>query len=266
LGVYATITAAVADLNLRGVSGATRFLLTDASYPTETFPLTVNVASIYKPTSTNTVTFKPNTSVVATVSGAAASTQIFKILSSYVTIDGSNTTGGTTRDLTIQNTSTTGPQVVVIGSVGTTPNVGSGLKNSIVINGAITSSAILVTDGTSPGTAGYFSNITLQNNSIQMAYIAMYCNAVVASGNGSGLTITGNDFNTSGANAISGTSAYVQGVDGATVTNNNIANYATTIGAYRYGVWFASGTVNSTVSGNDIGNLTSTVSTYYRNQ
>ena len=61
-GIYATITAAVTDLNFRGVSGATRFLLNDATYPTETYPITVNVVANF-PTATNTVTIKPNTGV-----------------------------------------------------------------------------------------------------------------------------------------------------------------------------------------------------------
>jgi hypothetical protein len=261
-GIYATITAALADLNLRGVNGATTFLLNDASYPTETYPLTVNVANEGNfPTATNTVTIKPNSGVTSAISGTAASTQIFKVLNSYVTIDGSNS-GGTDRSLSIQNLSTTAPQVVVIGSVGTTPNVGSGLKNCIIINGVNTSSAVLVTSGTAPGSAGYFNNITIQNNSLQLAYIALYCNAVVLAGNGTGLNITGNDINTSGTNSVSSVGIYVQGVDGATVMNNNVANFNTTTSNYRYGIWFATGTTNSTISNNNVGNLNTSTSYY----
>ena len=81
-----------------------------------------------------------------------------------------------------------------IGSTGTTP-IGETLKNCIIINGITSSSAIVVSDGTAPGTAGYFSNITIQNNSIQKAYMGVYNIAVMAPGNGSGLLITGNDLN-----------------------------------------------------------------------
>ena len=69
-GIYATITAAVADLNLRGVNGgATTFLLNDASYTTgETYPIVINVANEGNfPTATNTVTIKPNTGVTALI-------------------------------------------------------------------------------------------------------------------------------------------------------------------------------------------------------
>ena len=195
-GIYATITAAVADLNLRGVGGATTFLLNDASYTTgETYPIVINVANEGNfPTATNTVTIKPNTGVTALIQGASAAGQIFKILNSYVTIDGSNA-GGTDRSLTIENTSVTTPQVIVFGSTGTTPIVGNTLKNCIIRNGVTSSTAIVVSDGTAPGTAGYFNNITIQNNSIGKAYMGVYNIAVMAPGNGSGLLITGNDLN-----------------------------------------------------------------------
>ena len=258
-GVYATITAAVTDLNLRGVSGAVNFLLNDVSYTTgETYPIVVNVSNVNLPTAVNKVTIKPNTGVTALVQGVSASAQIFKILTSYVNIDGSNA-GGTDRSLTIQNTSATTPQVVVFGSTGVTPITGASLKNCIVINGSNLSSAVIVSDGAAPGTAGYFTNITLQNNSIQEAYIGVYCNAVVAAGNGNGLVMTGNDLSSSGATSISLIALYAQGIDGVTITNNTIGNYTTTQTGNVTGIWLATGTINATVSNNTIGpiNITS---------
>ena len=69
-GIYSTLTAAVADLNLRGVSGPTRFLLTDANYSVgETFPITFNIANENLPTAANTVTLKPNTGVTSLITG-----------------------------------------------------------------------------------------------------------------------------------------------------------------------------------------------------
>ncbi len=64
-GTFLTITSAVSALNYQGVSGVVRFLLVDPSYTTgETFPIVINIANNL-PTSTNTVTFKPNTGVTA---------------------------------------------------------------------------------------------------------------------------------------------------------------------------------------------------------
>ena len=256
-GIYPTITAAVADLNLRGVGGATTFLLNDASYTTgETYPLVINVANEGNfPTATNTVTIKPNVGVTSLIQGASATGPIFRIRNSYVTIDGSNS-GGTDRSLTIENTSATTPQVLSIVSTGTTPTVNVSVKNCVLINGINSSSAVVISS--SSGTAGYFNNITVQNNSVQKAYIGIYALAAVATGNGSGLLITGNDLNTSGANSIRLVGIYAQGVDGVTVSNNNIGNILNANAESVRGIWFATGTINGTISGNTISNISLT--------
>jgi len=256
-GNYTTLTTAVADLNTRGVGGAVRFLLLDANYASETLPLNININNVNKTTATNTFTIKPSTGVTAAISGAADAGRVFDIRDSYVTIDGSNTAGGTTRNLTITNTSTTTPQVVFAGSTGTTPLTNFTIKNCILINGVNSSSALVLT-GTD-GTGGYFNNTTIQNNSIQKAYIAIYFWAAAVSGNGSNLLITGNDLNTSGTESNRLVGVYVQGADGASVTNNNIGNMANTADASNMtGIWLATATINTVISGNTITNLSGT--------
>jgi len=258
-GVYATITAAVADLNIRGVNGPVRFLLNDASYTTgETFPIIIDVQNPSVPTISNSVTIKPNIGVISSITGASSGAEIFRIYrTNYVTIDGSNTVGGTSRDLTITNSSSTSPEVININSTGTTPMVGAGIKNSNIINGSKNSSAVILTD--LAGTAGYFNNITIQNNSIQNAYIGIYNLATALAGNGTGLNITGNDLNASGTNSIRLIGIYVQGFDGAMISNNNIGNNANTADATNItGIWFATGTINSTISGNTISDISGT--------
>ena len=254
---FTKLTTAIADLNSRGVSGAVIFALqSDYTSATETFPLTIN--AITGASGTNTVTIKPASGVTATISGSAASSALIKIASKYVIIDGSNTAGGTTRDLTITNTSTTTPNVLLIGNSGTstaTALTDVTVKNTILINGVNTSSAVIVANNTSA--AGYFNNITIQNNSVQKAYIGIYALATAATGNGSGLLITGNDLNTSGANAITYIGIYVQGVDGATVSNNNIANITSSV-VSPYGVVFYTGTNSGSISGNTISALSYT--------
>jgi hypothetical protein len=257
-GVYATLTAAIRDLNLRGVSGPTRFLLVDTLYNTETLPLIINITQPEFPTTaTNTVTIRPSSGIVARIAGASASNQVFRILNNYITIDGSNS-GGTDRSLTIENTSTTSPQVILIGSTGTTPIQFVTVKNCNLINGSNASSALIISDGAAAGSAGYFNNITIQNNNIQRAYIAIYAISVESPGNGSGLQIVGNDLNTSGAMGVRLVGVYVQGVDGASVSNNNIANFNTSDAANITGVWFATGTRNSSIVNNTIGPISST--------
>ncbi|MBS4035762.1 MAG: right-handed parallel beta-helix repeat-containing protein, partial [Ignavibacterium sp.] len=101
-GVYPTITAAVNDLKLRGASGAVTFLLVDISYPSETYP--IDLTAFAGASATNTVTIKPAAGVQVVIPGDAAQTAATIRLNTsgqYYIIDGSNTVGGSTRDLTI---------------------------------------------------------------------------------------------------------------------------------------------------------------------
>jgi hypothetical protein len=257
-GVYATITAAITDLNTKGVSGPVTFLLTDATYPTETFPIIVSVYNDNKPTATNFVTIKPSTGVTAVLTGAAPATQIFRILESHFVIDGSNA-GGSDRSFTIENSSTTTPQVIVIGSTGTTPITNVTVKNCNIINGITSSSALIVSDGTVAGNAGYYTNITIRNNTIQKAYIGAYCNAVIAAGNGNGLLLTQNDLSIGGTNTIRLAGLYIQGVDGATLSDNLLGNMVNTTDASNLNaIWFATGTINSSILNNTITTMSGT--------
>lgn len=256
-GVYATITEAVNDLTDRGVSSAVTLLLVDGTYLTETYPFVIS--SVVGVSATNTVTIKPASGISPVISGSSSGAPIFKIYNTnYVTIDGSNN-GTTTRDMTIENTSVTTPQVIWIGSAGTTPITNVTVMNCNIKNGVNSSSAVVISDGAASGTAGYFNNITIQNNSIKQAYIGLYCITVAIAGNGSGTLITGNDLNSSGTDAVRLVGIYLQGIDGGTVSNNNIGNNANTVDASNLtGIWFATGTINSTISGNTITNISGT--------
>ena len=132
----------------------------------------------------NTVTLKPNLTNT-TITSSAGLGPVFRILSNYITIDGSNTINGTTRDLTITNNSASGSQLIQFISPGTTPVTGSGVKNCILMNKDNTTAALIVTNFSLLG--GYFNNITIQNNSIQNAWYGIYCRGV--SGNASGLNM-----------------------------------------------------------------------------
>jgi hypothetical protein len=249
-GIYTTITSAVNDLNFRGVSGATRFLLVDAAYTTgETYPIVINIVNDNLPTSLNTVTFKPNLTNT-TITSAAGSGPVFRILSNYTTIDGSNTLNGTTRDLTITNNSASGSQVIQFIATGTTPVTGSGVKNCILINKDNTTAALIVTNFSLLG--GYFNNITIQNNSIQNAWYGIYCRGV--SGNASGLNIVGNDLNSS-LKPIRQYGIYADGFDGATISGNNVANFDGTTDEIDVGIWLDAGSKNSVIEKNKLYNL-----------
>jgi trimeric autotransporter adhesin len=258
-GNYQTITAAITDLNLRGVSSTVNFLLIDDAYSiSETFPLEISIVNVSKPTTTNTVTIKPNTGVVALIQGATAYSPLFKILESYVRIDGSNS-GGTDRSLTIQNTINDHPYGILFGSKGTTPITGGSLKNCNIISGAAYSTpnyGIIISDGEFPGIEGYFNNITIQNNKLQKSFYGIYCIASVSTGNGNGLLITGNNLNATSTNAIHERGIYLEGVDGALVSNNSVGNLGGNDAGSPTGIWFGPGTINSSMSNNIIGPMT----------
>ncbi|NWG28261.1 MAG: hypothetical protein HXY48_06975, partial [Ignavibacteriaceae bacterium] len=257
-GNYSTITAAVTDLNLRGVGAEVNFVLTDPVYVTgtgEVFPLEFKCSNVSKPTSTNKVNIKPNTGVVPIIQGAIASSALIKILESYINIDGSNS-GGTDRSLTIQNTSTDHPSGLFFGSTGITPIIGGSLKNCNVISGANYSNpnyGILISDGVTPGIPGYFNNITIQNNNLQRSFYGIYCIAKLSSGNGSGLLITGNNLNSTSTNAIHEKGIYLEGVDGAVVSNNIIGNLGGNDAGNTFAISFGPGTINSSILNNVIG-------------
>jgi DNA/RNA endonuclease YhcR with UshA esterase domain len=254
--VYPTITAAVNDLNLRGVSGSVRFLLVDATYPTEVFPITIQVTNDSVPTAAKTVTIKPNTGISATVAGASASGRIIQVVNTnYVTIDGSNTNGGTTRDLTIQNTSTTAPSVVLFGSAGTAPLMGCRLMNTVVINGINSSTPVIVSDGTTAGNPGYFANITIQNNFIRNGYHAIYCNATPVASNGANLLVASNAIGSTASDSVRFDGVYIQGADGAIVRGNDIGGFSVVTSEVDRGVWLATGTTNTVVEKNTVHDL-----------
>ncbi|MBI5463743.1 MAG: hypothetical protein HY966_02165, partial [Ignavibacteriales bacterium] len=183
-GHYATLSAAVAALNTSGVNGPCMFYFTDNT----TYVDTAITLGCTGTSATNTITFKPYTGVTATISltsvvaktidgmwvigsnnNVAEISLTTLIPTSYVTIDGSNTNGGTTKDLTIQGPSGN-YQRSVFRIYGDNDNIT--IKNCIIINNvssASTNAAINVTNynnGTSfiPNNTNYNpDNFTVQN-------------------------------------------------------------------------------------------------------
>ena len=251
---YTTLKDAFDAVNLGTHQGVISFSLTAGT--TETATAVLNASTTY-----TSLSIKPASGVVPTITGSVASAPLVRILGSNVTIDGSNTVGGTSRDLTITNTSVTLPQVLNMGSGDpANPLINVSLKNTAFINGINTSAAVVLNNGAATGTAGYLKNILIENNSVQKAYFGIYTLAAAAAGNGS-VTIKGNDLSATGTNAITLGGVYVQGADGAVVQNNSIGNFLATAAYSKRAIWFATGTVNSTISGNTISNITYTGTT-----
>ncbi|MEP7010695.1 MAG: hypothetical protein ABJC13_10260 [Acidobacteriota bacterium] len=222
----------------------------------------LNALSEQPPGSNFTVRMYP-TGVAHAITGAANTALIRMNGASRFTIDGSLGGVGTDRSLTITNTSVTTPSVVLIGSVGATPVTNDTLKNCVVINGANTSSAVVISDATVLGSAGLFSNITIQNNDVEKAFVGVFATGGTTPQGGSNLVYTQNTLTTSGANAIRNVGLYMQGVLGATVSQNTVGNFSNVEGENDTGIWLATGTGNATVSGNTVNNLGMTLTTAF---
>jgi hypothetical protein len=200
------------------------------------------------------VTIKPATGASPVVSGNING-PIIAILGSNVTIDGSNN-ASTSRNLTISNLDTSRLSAVSILTSGSTPNTNVTIKNSVIRNSV---AGILLSYATAIGYGGMFTNITIQNNSIQQCTYGVFAiDTVGLAGIGTGLSITGNDLTATGAAAITDIGLYVQGFDGAVISGNNIGNFESSETGDDTGIWIASGSKNSVVEKNKINNLTHT--------
>ncbi len=245
---FVTIQDIQDALFYRGVSANTRFLLNDVSY-TLTSPVTITP---FVNTGNFSVSIKPNASIVSTITGSINVSALIRINASNVQIDGSNTTNGISRDLTLTNTSITNPIVLSIVSSGTTIINNNAISNCNIINGTQNSSAIAITDiGGSAG--GYFSNTLIKNNSIQKAYIGTYIFS--ASLSASNITIDSNTISGTGTNAIRLVGVYMQGVVGGVIRNNFIGNFENTNTETKQGIWLASGTRDIVIARNRISNI-----------
>jgi len=249
-GVYLTITAAVADLNLRGVLGPVRFLLTDASYSTgETYPITVNIFNENLPTATNTVTFKPNTGVSSVITGATAQ-NVFGIYDDYIIFDGSNTISGTTRDLTIVNTYIGGTFNLVI----VLWNAGGKGASSITVKNCIIEGTSTVTNSYGlflNAAGGAFHNTSFINNKIQNVKIGIQFAGVAGNVSNDGFVfgnVIGDPTKPVTIGGILGSQVNNLTLEGNEIFGEAAGNTNTS----QYGIALIAGSTNSKVRKNNI--------------
>ena len=252
LGIYPTITAARNDLILRGVSGPVTFLLVDTNYPSETYP--IDLIAYAGASATNTVTFKPATGVQAVIPGSTTQTTATLRLNTdgqYYIIDGSNTVGGTTRDLSI-----IAPAVV--------PAVHffSNGSNNVMKNCIIQSQQTSTGSGSLILAAGTASNNNLIDNckfqpvpSAAVYAIGIYLFSSTLSSNN---TISNNEFVDFSARGI--TMQGAAGVNGNKAVKNLIHQTTPSTATTIYGFYLGRGK-NNVVEGNVINNLQSTSAT-----
>ncbi|MEI6766548.1 MAG: right-handed parallel beta-helix repeat-containing protein [Bacteroidota bacterium] len=259
-GDFTTLRAACDSLNLNGVCGPVSFIL-NSSYAgsSETYPITINQAAGMS--AVNTLTIKPGTGVTASLSGSYAGALIKLNGADYVTIDGSNAVGGSTRDLTISNTSVaTGTAAVWMSSLGTAAGATyNTIKNCNISAGTMGTSSVL-TYGvilcgsaiTTPTNGDDNDYNTIQNNIIANAYYGIYAGATSASGADNRLRILNNTIGSATTTASIGfTGVYLSYVDGGSLSGNTILNVLYPSNTC-YGINLNTGVINYFVAANKI--------------
>ncbi|MBA4310527.1 MAG: hypothetical protein C0425_09350 [Chlorobiaceae bacterium] len=163
-GDYPTLAAAFTAINTNGVSGHVTLLI-DENLNEEGINLILTRNDF---TSTNRVTIRPNVgrTVSLTITNFSLSGTIEQGLSftgsSFVTIDGSNAVGGSTRNLTIIGNDATATQAYLIAVSNNTDNVV--IRNTNIFFTAIPSNTSAIAfSGSSDGTLGAPDNILVDN-------------------------------------------------------------------------------------------------------
>jgi len=256
-GDYASVTAAIADIQANGLDGAlTLELLPTYTSGGETFPL--NFTNLTGISAANTLTLRPQTGATnRAITGSNATAIVNLDNAQFVTIDGRAGGVGTNKELTIQNTNTSGATIrfindasnntikhtIVRGVVtsvlsgvilfstttGANGNDNNTIDNCDIQDGGSTPTNGILSQGTTTTTAHNNSNNTISNNNIFNFYasVANDSAGIRLNTGSTDWTITGSSlFQTATRAAVTGSvrGIFVNNISGAnfTVTNNFI--------------------------------------------
>ncbi len=258
--VYTTLGAAITAINAGTHQGVINISVT--ANTTESTQAVLNSSGTGS-CSYQSIRIKPAASATPTISGTIASFSILKLNGAdSVIIDGSNTAGGTSRDLTIQNLSTAGSETVIwIAS-----NSADGANNNIIKNCIIrggssdnTIGGIVAGDGVTigdPATAAN-SNNTLQNNLFTLTQNGFYLNGYASGTYDVNWTITGNTFSSNGARGL-----LTQNTTNLTISNNTVTNLTSSLFAVNTGMYITGIVSGGNIYGNNINNVNNTAALY----
>ena len=234
---FTTITAALNGINLRGISSTVTLLLADTSYPVETLPMVIknDIAGLG---GSNFLIIKPAPAVNVNISDSASAgdNNIFRINGSNVVIDGSNTTGGITRNLFINNTRSDmindGPRAINIKSENSIPVNRVTIKNCrLRVKALYTGSdsyGEVIKIGVKGSTNSFreFNDILIDNNEISGGAFGIYANANISPAfNSLYLKVTNNNLDLNDTNRIRIVGVFARGFENVSVTGNSIGNF-----------------------------------------
>ena len=263
---FSNLDSAINAAN-KGITGTVIFLLTDTGY-------SITSSLIIRPSSgtsaVKTLTIKPDIGVTARISGSV-NTAIFKINTSYVTIDGNNLNLG--KNLTINNTYAGVNNVSVViwfaDSSTTYGSTNNTIQNCILYGSSNSTTFACVFSGGSTisafsGATSDNSNNIIQNNIISKAENGIYILGASATLLESGLKILNNILGSSViGDGFIGSGTTVKYQTNATIRGNDIqnlvysGNYTLTDGENKpinVGLYLYNST-NSYIDSNKIHNL-----------
>lgn len=243
---WTTVKAAFDSINASTVTGAITLLI-NADYAGDAvFPITLNAVN-YGTGGPYRITLKPASGATPSISGVSTTSIIKLNGADYVTIDGSNS-GGTSRDLTIANTSTaTSTAAIWLSSLG----AGAGctndtLRNLTIRTGPRADSTNLITwgifsGGTALSTVGDGQdndNNVFINNAITRASYGIQLR---------GATVNTNDNNVISGNIVGPTVFGSEEIGRVGILVQHQNNCTITLNEVR----FVGGTVATSLSGRD---------------
>ncbi|MCX6251866.1 MAG: T9SS type A sorting domain-containing protein [Bacteroidetes bacterium] len=245
---YTTLTVAITDLNSRGVSCAVTLVLTDNSYASETFPISIN--TVAGSSIANRVTIKPGAGKTPVISGSSATAILILNGSKYITIDGSNS-GGTDKSLTLTNTNTAANTCAIELMNSGTPSSYDIIKNCII---EASSQVTVNTYGIFlDNTGGGYDSITISNNTIRSARIGIQFQGVGAAAATNGRIINNIIGWTTDAQAIQFKGIFLRQSDNTLIEGNEImgAPSGNTNNA-QSGIWIPGGATNTMIRRNKV--------------
>lgn len=198
-----------------------------------------------------TVSIRPASGVTALVSGSINGCLLRLNGADNVTIDGSNTDGGMSRDLSFQNTSTgTAAGVICVSSLG----LGAGATNNTIrnvnVSGSDPTTSLLgiSVGGQTSGSSGANNNGTrIENVSVRRAIFGIF-----VSGDSTSLTtgtvIRGNDLTGTGADRIRRVGILVFNDDGTQIIGNRVGGIDSTESADSIGIGLGLQDANATAT------------------
>ncbi len=256
---FTDIPSAINAYNSKGLTGPVKFILID---PTYTISSTVVINANPDASATNTLTITTENSLNPIISGGPTNALIEINGASYITIDGSNTNGGTSRNITFNHTKASGvANNIWIASAGNNAGVNNiNIKNCIFKTGLVTNTSSYgiyiggnASISTSTGGADN-QNITIQNNSFRNMAYGIYALGINTNPI-SNLNILKNGIGYSASAYINLNGIYLSQANNSLISLDTIS-YVSNASSAPIGINIGTGFINSAINSNFINAIT----------